>query len=110
MFLHPFRHRFFWAANQAEILSAAKRAETADVEQMKKTVPLITCEFTFGQYVCEMMFGVDVSDFKFWDPIQFGQTTSQEQLGGFLIRWTSSDNHLDNRFVVLKNIQRSTKF
>ena len=55
----------FWAANQAEILSAAKRPETADVEQMKKTVPLITCEFTFGQYVCELMFGVDVSDLNF---------------------------------------------
>ena len=29
-------------ASQAEILSAAKRAEMADVEQMKKIVPLIT--------------------------------------------------------------------
>ena len=34
----------FVLANQAEILSAAKRAETADVEQMKKIVPFITCE------------------------------------------------------------------
>ena len=39
----------FGATNQAEILSAAQRAEMADVEQMKKIVPLITCEITFGQ-------------------------------------------------------------
>ena len=31
-----------------------------DVEQMKKIVPFVTCEITFGQYVCELMFGVDV--------------------------------------------------
>ena len=29
----------------------------ADVEQVKKSVPLITCEITFGHYVCELMFG-----------------------------------------------------
>ena len=39
---------------QAEILSAAERAEMADVEQMKKIVPIVTCN------VCELMFGVDV--------------------------------------------------
>ena len=34
----------------------------ADVEQMKKIVPLITCEITFGPYACELMFGVDEPD------------------------------------------------
>ena len=34
----------------------------ADVEQMKKIVPLITCEISFGQGVCELMFGVNVTD------------------------------------------------
>ena len=46
--LHPLRHRF-GAANQAGILSAASRAEMADVEQMNKIVPLVTCEITSGQ-------------------------------------------------------------
>ena len=32
----------------------------ADVEQMKKIVPFISCEITFGQNVCELMFGVNV--------------------------------------------------
>ena len=29
----------------------------ADIEQMKKIVPIITGEITFGQNVCELMFG-----------------------------------------------------
>ena len=37
----------------------------ADIEQMKKIVPLITCEISFGQNVCELMFGVDVFDLDF---------------------------------------------
>ena len=43
LFLHPLRHRFR-ATSQAEILSATSRAEMADVEQMKKFVPFVTCE------------------------------------------------------------------
>ena len=43
LFLHPVRHRF-GAARQAELLSAADRAEMADVEQMKKIVLFVTCE------------------------------------------------------------------
>ena len=46
--LTSLRHRF-GAANKAEILSAAERAEMVDVEQLKKIVPLVTCEITFGQ-------------------------------------------------------------
>ena len=34
----------------------------ADIEQMKKIVPLITCEISFGQKVCELMLGVNVTD------------------------------------------------
>ena len=34
----------------------------ADVEQMKKVVPSVTCEIAFGQNVGELMFGVDVPD------------------------------------------------
>ena len=37
----------------------------ADVEQVKKTVPFVTCEIAFGQNVCELMFGVDVPDLNF---------------------------------------------
>ena len=37
----------------------------ADVEQMKKIVPFVTCEIAFGQNVCELMFGVNVG-FIFW--------------------------------------------
>ena len=34
----------------------------ADVEQMKKIVPLIMCDIALCQYVCELMFGVGVPD------------------------------------------------
>ena len=61
LLLHPFRHRF-GAAYQAGILSAASRAEMADVEQMKKSVPFVTCEITFGQHVCELMFRINVTN------------------------------------------------
>ena len=32
----------------------------ADIEQMKKIVPFITCEISLGQNVCELMFGINV--------------------------------------------------
>ena len=60
LILNPLRH--CGAAYQAEILGAASGAEMADVGQMKKIVPLITCEITFGQNVCELMLGVNLTD------------------------------------------------
>ena len=50
------------AAYQAQILSAASSSEMADVTQMKKLVPFVTCEITFGQNVCELVFGINVSN------------------------------------------------
>ena len=66
LILFPLRH--CGAAYQAEILSAASGAEMADIKQMKKIVPLITCEIPFGQHVCELMFGVNVTDLNFGCP------------------------------------------
>ena len=60
--LHPVRHRF-WAAGRAEILRAANWPEMADVTQMEKIVPLITCEIALCQYVCELVL---VSTFLIW--------------------------------------------
>ena len=37
-----------------------------DVEQMKKIVPFVTCEITFGQYVCKLVFCVNVPNLNFW--------------------------------------------
>ena len=64
MFLHPFRHRF-GAAYQAGILSVASGSEMADVEQLKKIVPFVTYEITFGQNVYLLMFGITVSNLNF---------------------------------------------
>ena len=37
----------------------------ADVEQLKKIIPFVTCEITFGQNVCKLMLGVNVSNLNF---------------------------------------------
>ena len=62
LILCPLRH--CGAAHQADILGAASGAEVADVEQMKKNIPFVTCEITCSQNVCELMFGVNVPDLK----------------------------------------------
>ena len=63
LILYPLRH--CGAAWQAEILGAASGAEMDDSQQMKKIVPLTTCEIPFSQHVCELVFGVNVTDLNF---------------------------------------------
>ena len=46
------------AANQAGFLGAAKKAEMADVEQIKMIIPFVTYEMSFGQNVCDLVFGI----------------------------------------------------
>ena len=48
----------------------------ADVEQMKKVVPFVTCEVSFGQSVCELMFGVEVPDLNLGVHINSVKTTN----------------------------------
>ena len=72
-------------AYHAGILSAASRAEMADVEQMNKIVPFVTCEITFGQNVCELVSGViNVSNLNFVNMINSVKTTNPKKLFGFL--------------------------
>ena len=54
----------------------------ADIEQMKKIVPLITCEMPFSQNVCELMFGVNVTDLIFWVQINPDNQPVQSNLVG----------------------------
>ena len=45
----------------------------ANLEQMKKIIPLITHEFSLGQDVCDLVFGVNVTDLDFGvqiDPVK----------------------------------------
>ena len=111
LFLYPLRHRF-GAANQAGILSAASRAEMADVEQMKKIVSFVTCEITFGQNVCDLMFGINVSDLDFGihiDPIK--QLIQSNFVGPWYMSHFGTPvfyYHLNHGFIVLKDIQHST--
>ena len=78
LLLHPFCRRF-----GAAILSAAKRAEMTDVEQVKKIVSLVTCEITFGQYVCELMFGVDAPNLNLGSRLTLSNNQSRATLWFF---------------------------
>ena len=66
LFLNSFRHRN--AANQAEIFGAAKRAQMANIEQMKKIIPFVMREITFGEDVCDLVFVVNATDLNFSGP------------------------------------------
>ena len=38
----------------------------ADIEQIEKIVPFVTCEISFGSNVCELVFGVNVKNLNFF--------------------------------------------
>ena len=107
LFLHPFRHRAA-ATYQAGILSAANRAEMADVEQMKKIILFVTCEITFGQNVCELMFGVDVPNWILGSRLILSKNPIQSNSvgSGHMSQCGTSafDHHLIHGFIIVKNI------
>ena len=105
LFLHPFRHRP-GAAGQAEILSAAERAEMADVT---KQIQKITCETPCCQYVCHLVFGVNVPDLNLRIQIDsVRQPIKGNSVGSRHMShcWTPAFNHHFNHgFSVLKDLQ-----
>ena len=56
----------------------------ANVEQLKKIVPLITRAIPFSQYVCEVMFGVNVTDLNFGVQIDSVKQPIQSNSVGFV--------------------------
>ena len=111
LLLHPLRHRF-GPAYQATILSAASRAEMADVEKMNKIVPLVTCEITSGQNVCELMFVVNVPNLNLGVQINsVKQRIQRNSLGSCHVSHggiSVFDYHFNHGFIVLKDIQHRT--
>ena len=83
--------------------------KTHDVEHTEKVVPLITGEIALRQHVCELVFGVNKCDLdvvvridSVKQPIKRNSVCS----GHVSHCWTSSfDNHLDDCFVVFKNVK-----
>ena len=84
----------------------------ADIEQMKKIVPLITCETLFSQNVCELVFGVNVTDLSLGvqiNPVE--QPIQSNSVGPCNISHCGTstiNNHFDYCLIVLKDIQHST--
>ena len=83
----------------------------ADVEEMKKIIPFVTCEITFGQYVCELMFGIKVSNLNFRikvNPVK--QPIQSNSVGSWHMSHCGTsafDYHLNHGFIILKDIQHS---
>ena len=83
----------------------------ADVTQITKIVPIITCEVNFCQNVCDLVFGgVDVLDLNLG--VQINSVTQQVKSNsvdsGYVSHcWTSAfDVHFNHRFIVLKMSSR----
>ena len=83
----------------------------ANVEQIQKMVPLITCEISLSQYVCELFFGVNVFDLNLGIQIDsIKQPIKSNTVGSGNMshcRASSLCDHLDHCFVVFKDIQHS---
>ena len=90
-------------------MAAREHRETHYVEQTKKTVPLVTREISLCQYVCELVLGVNVFDLDLGvqiDSVEHPIKRNSVGSGHVSHCWTSSfDNHLDDSFVVFKNVQ-----
>ena len=77
----------------------------ADIEQMKKIVPLITCEISFCQHFCKLVSGVNVTDLNFGIHINLVKQPIQSDSVG---PWNMShcgtsifDNRFDYHLIVL---------
>ena len=85
----------------------------ADVKQMKKIVPLITCEIPSCQYVCKLVFCVDILDLNLWiqiDSVKQPIRSNSLGSGNMSYWWTSAfDDHFNHGFVILKDVQHRTK-
>ena len=48
-----------------EFLAQHVELKWLTLDKMRKIIPFVTCEITFGQNVCELMFGINVSKLNF---------------------------------------------
>ena len=85
----------------------------ADVTQMEKIVPLITCEILFCQYVCKLVFVVDILGLNLGVQINsVKQPIKSKSVGsGYMSHcWTSAfDDRFNHGFDILNDVQHRTK-
>ena len=91
-------------------LSAALRHEKADIKNTWKVVPFMACEMSFCPSVCELILGDNIPDANLWIQINsVQQPVKRNSVGSGNMSQISTSaftNHLDYRFIVLKNTQR----
>ena len=85
----------------------------ADVKQIKKIVPFVTCEIPFGQDVCELVFGINVSNLNFRikiHPVKQPVQSNSVGPGNMSHCGTSAFYyHCSHGFIVHKNVEHRTK-
>ena len=85
----------------------------ADVKQMKKIVPFVTCEISFSQYVCNLVFGVNVPDLNLGiqvDSVKQPIKSNSVSPGNMShCRTPSFDDHFNRGFLIRKNVQHRAK-
>ena len=100
-FLCSLRHRF----------KTIDGTEMADVEQIQKMIPFITCEISLCQYVCESVLGVNVFDLNLG--VQIDSINNQSKATLWVLETCLTVGllpfmiSLDHCFVVFKGVQQS---
>ena len=91
-------------------MAARKTLNRSLIEQTDKMVPIITSESVLGPYVSKLVSGVEVFDIDLWvkiDPVkQAIQSNSVRSRYVSRRRTSAFDNHLDDRFIVFKNVNQ----
>ena len=79
------------------------------LNKILKMVRFVTRETSFGQHVSKLIFGVNILNLDFGvqvDSVEQPIKSNSVGSGHVSHRWTSSfDDHLDDSFVVFKNVQ-----
>ena len=85
----------------------------ANIEHMKKIVPLITCGIPFSQHVCDLVLGVTETDLDFFgSKLTLSNNQSRATLWVretcLIVGLRPFENHLNHGLIVLKDIQHGT--
>ena len=87
MFTSPFCSCILFAIVLGQLIKLEFLAQQVELKwlmlnKMKKIVPLVTCEITFGQNVCELLLGINVSNLNFRIKISPAKQPIQSNLVG----------------------------
>ena len=77
-------------------MATREHRETQNVEQTKKTIPFVTCEFSLCQHVCELVFLV--STYLIWISVHVIQSRQLINLLLSFVSWCFGFGDVLHRF------------